>query len=59
MENAIVNKLLEFGLLGIICVVMGIVIYKFWQQDRKEKQRLIDRLEKLNDELRKEKWKSG
>jgi uncharacterized membrane-anchored protein YhcB (DUF1043 family) len=55
MENAIVNKLLEFGLLGIICVVMGIVIYKFWQQDRKEKQRLIDRLEKLNDELRKEK----
>jgi hypothetical protein len=55
MENAIVNKLLEFGLLGIICVVMGIVIYKFWQQDRKEKQRLIDRLEKLNDELRQNK----
>jgi hypothetical protein len=55
MENAIVNKLLEFGLLGIICAVMGIVIYKFWQQDRKEKQRLIDRLEKLNDELRQKK----
>ena len=55
MENTIVNKLFEFGLLGVLCVVMGIVIYKFWQQDRKEKQRLIERLEKLNDELRKDK----
>ena len=52
MEKTILNKLFEFGLLGILCGVMGIVIYKFWQQDRKEKQRLIERLDKLNDEIR-------
>ena len=59
MENTILNKLFEVGLLGILCGVMGIVIYKFWQQDRKEKQRLIERLEKLNDEIRDKKWKNG
>jgi hypothetical protein len=34
---------------------MGYMIFKYWQADRAEKQRLIERLEKLNDELRQNK----
>ena len=47
-----VKELIQYGALGVICVGMGYLIFKYWQADRVEKQRLIDRLEKLNDELR-------
>jgi hypothetical protein len=49
------KELIQYGALGIICVGMGYIIYKYWQNDRAEKQRLIERLEKLNDELRQNK----
>jgi hypothetical protein len=46
------KELIQYGALGVICVGMGYMIFKYWQADHVEKQRLIDRLEKLNDELR-------
>lgn len=55
MNESIINKMLDYGVLGIVCLALGYAVYKFWQQDRKEKQRLIERLEKLNDELREKK----
>jgi hypothetical protein len=55
MSENVINKLLDYGVLGIVCLALGYAVYKFWQQDRAEKQRLIERLEKLNDELREKK----
>lgn len=52
MSESIINKLLDYGVLGIVCIALGYAVYKFWQNDRAEKKRLIERLEKLNDELR-------
>jgi hypothetical protein len=51
--NEYIKELIQYGALGVICIGMGYMIFKYWQADRAEKQRLIDRLEKLNDELRK------
>ena len=53
MGEQLAEKLFEYGVLGLVCVVMGYVLYKFWQKEQKEKQHLIERLEKLNDEIRK------
>lgn len=47
--------MLDYGVLGIVCLVLGYAVYRFWQNDRAEKKRLIERLEKLNDELREKK----
>jgi hypothetical protein len=55
MSETIINKMLDYGVLGILCVALGYAVYRFWQQDRAEKKRLIERLEKLNDELREKK----
>lgn len=55
MNESIINKMLDYGVLGIVCLALGYAVNKFWKQDRAEKQRLIDRLEKLNDELREKK----
>lgn len=55
MSETIISKMLDYGVLGILCVVLGYAVYKFWQNDRAEKKRLIERLEKLNDELREKK----
>jgi len=49
------KELIQYGALGVICIGMGYMIFKYWQADRAEKQRLIERLEKLNDELREKK----
>jgi hypothetical protein len=51
--NEYIKELIQYGALGVICIGMGYMILKYWQADRAEKQRLIERLEKLNDELRK------
>ncbi len=53
--NEYIKELIQYGALGVICIGMGYVIFKYWQADRAEKQRLIERLEKLNDELRQKK----
>jgi hypothetical protein len=53
--NEYIKELIQYGALGVICIGMGYMIFKYWQADRAEKQRLIDRLEKLNDELRQKK----
>ena len=55
----VVKELIQYGALGLVCVGMGYMIFNYWKQDRAEKQRLIERLEKLNDELREKKWKNG
>lgn len=52
MSDTVISKMLDYGVLGIVCVVLGYAVYRFWQNDRAEKKRLIERLEKLNDELR-------
>jgi hypothetical protein len=52
MSDTVISKMLDYGVLGIVCVVLGYSVYRFWQNDRAEKKRLIERLEKLNDELR-------
>jgi hypothetical protein len=52
MENKVIDNILDYGVLGALCIVMGFVIYKYWQQDRKEKQRLIERLEECNDKIK-------
>ncbi len=51
----VVKELIQYGALGLVCVGMGYMIFNHWKQDRAEKQRLIERLEKLNDELREKK----
>jgi uncharacterized membrane-anchored protein YhcB (DUF1043 family) len=55
MSETIISKMLDYGVLGIVCLVLGYAVYRFWQNDRAEKKRLIERLEKLNDELRENK----
>jgi uncharacterized membrane-anchored protein YhcB (DUF1043 family) len=55
MSETIISKMLDYGVLGIVCLVLGYAVYRFWQNDRAEKKRLIERLEKLNDELREKK----
>lgn len=55
MNESIINKMLDYGVLGVVCLALGYAVYRFWQQDRAEKKRLIERLEKLNDELREKK----
>lgn len=52
MSETIISKMLDYGVLGIVCVALGYAVYRFWQQDRAEKKRLIERLEKINDEMR-------
>lgn len=51
----VVKELIQYGALGLVCIGMGYMIFSYWKQDRAEKQRLIERLEKLNDELREKK----
>jgi hypothetical protein len=52
MDNKIFETFLDYGVLGAVCIFMGIILYKYWQQDRKEKQRLIERLEECNDKIK-------
>jgi hypothetical protein len=52
MEQSIIQKLIDFGILGILVLAMGYILYLYWKKDREEKQRLIDRLEECNDTIK-------
>jgi hypothetical protein len=52
MEEKVFEHILDYGVLGALCIAMGFILYKYWQQDRKEKQRLIERLEECNDKIK-------
>lgn len=53
MEQIVIDKLLDYGVLGILCLAMAFMIFKMWKKSELEKERIIKRLEKLNDETRK------
>ncbi len=53
MEQVVIDKLLDYGVLGILCLAMAYMIFKMWKKSELEKERIIKRLEKLNDETRK------
>jgi hypothetical protein len=55
MEKQIINEFLDYGVLGALCLAMAFIIFKMWQKSETEKERIIKRLEKLNDEVRKQK----
>ena len=50
--NDYAKELIQYSALCVICINMGYGIFEYWQSDRAEKQRLIERLKNLNDELR-------
>jgi len=52
MEKTIFEKLIDFGILGILVFVMAFIIYHYWKKDRQEKERLIERLEDCNDKIK-------
>lgn len=47
----------NYGALGLITLALGLVVYKMWKKDIEEKNRVIKRLEELNDEIRRGKYK--
>jgi hypothetical protein len=47
--------LLEYGILGLIVLVLGTMTWFFIKRNLEEKDRLIKRLEDLNDEIRRDK----
>ncbi len=55
MEQSIISEFLDYGVLGALCLVMAYMIFKMWQRSEIEKERVIKRLERLNDEVRKNK----
>ena len=52
MESTIAEKLIDFGILGMLVLVMGYVLYQYWKKDKEEKERLIKRLEDCNDTIK-------
>lgn len=52
MEESAIQKLIDFGVLGILVVAMAYILYLYWKKDREEKQRLIERLEECNDKIK-------
>ena len=49
MEQAFIERLIDFGALGIMTLAMGFILWQYWKRDRAEKERLIKRLEECND----------
>jgi hypothetical protein len=47
--------LLEYGILGLIVLALGTITWFFIRKNMDEKDRLIRRLEDLNDEIRRSK----
>jgi hypothetical protein len=45
MEQAFIERLIDFGALGIMTLAMGFILWQYWKRDRAEKERLIKRLE--------------
>ncbi len=52
MEESVIQKLIDFGVLGILVLAMAYILYLYWKKDREEKQRLIERLEECNDTIK-------
>jgi hypothetical protein len=51
MEQAFVERLIDFGALGIMTLAMGFILWQYWKRDKAEKERLIKRLEECNDTM--------
>jgi hypothetical protein len=52
MNSAIFEALIDYGALGIICFVMGWLLYREWKTNAQEKRRAEKRMEELEDKLR-------
>lgn len=52
METTIFETIADYGVLGIVCIAMGWMLYKYWLKDQQEKKRLIERLEECNDKIK-------
>jgi len=52
MEQAFIERLIDFGALGIMTLAMGFILWQYWKRDRTEKERLIKRLEECNDTIK-------
>jgi hypothetical protein len=52
METTVFETIADYGVLGIVCLAMGWMLYNYWKKDQKEKQRLIERLEDCNDKIK-------
>ena len=52
MQESVIQKLIDFGVLGILVLAMAYILYLYWKKDREEKQRLIERLEECNDTIK-------
>jgi len=52
METKILDSIIDYGVLGIVCIAMAWMLYKYWLKDQQEKKRLIERLEECNDKIK-------
>jgi len=51
MLDKISNELLQYGILGLLSLVMGFMLYTTWKLERQEKTRLINKLEECHQAL--------
>ena len=51
MLDKVTNELLQYGILGALCLIMGFMLYTTWKLERLEKKRLIDKLEECHQAL--------
>jgi hypothetical protein len=49
METTIFETLTDYGVLGIVCIGMGWMLYKYWKKDQQEKKKLIEMLDECNE----------
>ena len=49
-ELGIYGKLLDYGVLGLAMVTLGYIAYKYWIKDQDEKKKLLEKIEKLENE---------
>ena len=52
MEQSLIERLIDFGALGVMTIAMGYILYQYWKKDKEEKERLIKRLEDCNDTIK-------
>jgi hypothetical protein len=51
MWDKVTNELLQYGILGLLTLVMGFMLYTTWKLERQEKTRLINKLEECHQAL--------
>ncbi|CAB5223932.1 hypothetical protein UFOVP386_12 [uncultured Caudovirales phage] len=49
METTIFESLIDYGVLGILCIAMGWMLYNYWKKDQREKKKLMDMLDDCNE----------